>query len=144
MHKMKIKCRTTFDCTRTGVTGHYRASQVPFVDQSGQTINNQHDWARGRNQQRNYETLLQIVGLKTQPLDITDPIQVDNSWEFEFSVESGAVFSLTDAADPLAGLRQDCWGVPMIDQVGELSQSLSRLEPEQNIWFEILNTATEI
>jgi hypothetical protein len=146
MHKMKIRCRTNFDCTCTGVTGHYRASQVPFVDRSGQTVDNQRDWQRSRNQQRNYETLLQIFGLKTQPLDITTPVKVDDGWEFEFSVESGAVFSLTDHADPLAGLKQDCAGVPMIDQVDHNMQQLSVLSsvgPDQNIWFEILNTPTE-
>jgi len=146
MHKMKIKCRTAFDCTCTGVTGHFRASQIPFVDRSGQTINNQQDWQRSRNQQRNYETLLQIFGLKTQPQDLTVPALINNHWEFEFTVESGAVFAQTDHTDPLAGLKQDCAGVPMIGNVLDTAQQLtvlSSLGTDQNIWFDVINTATE-
>jgi hypothetical protein len=146
MHKMKILCRTAFDCTCTGVTGHYRASQIPFVDRSGQPVNNQQDWQRSRNQQRNYETLLQIFGLKTQPQDLTTPENVDGCWQFEFTVESGAVFAQTDHTDPLAGLKQDCAGVPMIGNVADTAQQLTVLslsDADQNIWFDILNTATE-
>jgi hypothetical protein len=140
---MKIKCKTVFDCTRTGVTGHYRASQTPFTDRSGQVIDNLQHWTRSRNQQRNYETLLQIFGLRTQPLDISSPEKIDGVWEFEFSVESGAVFSVIDQLDSLAGLKHDCQGVPMIADVNNVGQQLSILSPEENIWFDILNTATE-
>jgi hypothetical protein len=140
---MKIRCKTNIDCTYTGVTGHYRASQVPFTDRSGQTVSDHAAWLRSRNQQRNYETLLQIFGLKTQPLEITTPEKINNTWQFEFLVESPAVFSLTDSEDPLAGLKQDCQGVPMIDDVADISQQMIVLEPEQNIWFDVINTATE-
>jgi hypothetical protein len=144
MHKMKIRCTTTFDCTRTGVTGHYRVSQLPFVDRSGKLISTQQEWACSRNQQRNYETLLQIFGLKTQPLDITDPVKNSQSqWEFEFCVETPAVFLLADNSDPLASLKRDCEKVPMIADVGNISQPLSVLTVDQNIWFEVINTPTE-
>jgi len=67
---MQILCRTFFDCSPTGITGHYRPSQVPFTDGAGNTINNQHDWTFARNQQRNWETLNQLISLRTQPFDI--------------------------------------------------------------------------
>jgi hypothetical protein len=140
---MKIKCKTIFDCTCTGVTGHYRASQIPFTDRSGQQIDSQQDWQRSRNQQRNYETLLQIFGLKSQPMDISPPQKVDSFWVFDFVVESGAVFSVTDHADPLAGLKNDCTGVPMIANIEDVTQQLSVLVPDKNIWFDVINTATE-
>jgi hypothetical protein len=140
---MKIRCKTVFDCTYTGVTGHYRLSQLPFVDRSGQLISTQAEWIQSRNQQRNYETLLQIFGLRTQPMDITNPEHIDSVWQFEFSVESPAVFGLTDGKDPLAGLKQDCAGVPMIANVSDIAQQLKMLDPDQNIWFDILNTSTE-
>jgi hypothetical protein len=140
---MKIRCKTVFDCSCTGVTGHYRTSQLPFVDRSGQTVKTQSEWVQSRNQQRNYETLLQIFGLKTQPLDISAPEKTNNVWQFDFSIESPAVFAVYDDRDPLAGLKQDCVGVPMIADVSNIAQPLELLEPEQNIWFEILNTATE-
>jgi hypothetical protein len=140
---MKIKCQTVFDCTCTGVTGHFRAGQIPCVDRSGQAIASHSDWIRSRNQQRNYETLLQIFGLKTQPLDISPPRHTDSVWEFEFSVESPAVFSLTDSTDPLAGLKRDCNGVPMIAEVSDIAQTMSMLECDKNIWFFVINTPTE-
>jgi hypothetical protein len=140
---MKIKCTTVFDCSCTGVTGHFKSSHLPFVDRSGKTVSTHSEWVQSRNQQRNYETLLQIFGLKTQPLDISAPTQVDGMWQFEFLIESPAVFAMTDHADPLAGLKQDCAGVPMIDNVSDVSQPLKLLSPDLNIWFEILNTATE-
>lgn len=141
---MKIKCKTAFDCSQTGVTGHYRSSQIPFTDYSGQSVDSQQDWMRSRNQQRNYETLLQIFGLKTQPLDISSPVKINNNWEFEFSVESAAVFLVSDDSDVLAGLKNDCRGVPIIKEVDVVPQQMIMLEPGQNIWFEILNTAMEI
>jgi hypothetical protein len=113
------------------------------VDRSGQTVKTQSEWVQSRNQQRNYETLLQIFGLKTQPLDISAPEKTNNVWQFDFSIESPAVFAVYDDRDPLAGLKQDCVGVPMIADVSNIAQPLELLEPEQNIWFEILNTATE-
>lgn len=143
---MKIKCKTIFDCTRTGITGHFRSSQVPFVDRSGQLIENQQHWSRSRNQQRNYETLLQIFGLKTQPQDITAPVRHDNKWEFEFAVESSAVFKIANDPDVLAGLKNDCQGVPMVIDVSDASQKMIMLSAaglDQNIWFEVINTATE-
>jgi hypothetical protein len=116
------------------------------VDRSGQPVNNQQDWHRSRNQQRNYETLLQIFGLKTQPQDLTTPENTDGCWQFEFTVESGAVFAQMDHVDPLAGLKQDCAGVPMIGNVSDVAQQLTVLlmaDADQNIWFDVLNTATE-
>ena len=140
---MKIRCKTVFDCSCTGVTGHFRPSQLPFVDRNGQSVSSQAEWLRSRNQQRNYETLLQIFGLKTQPLDITAPKKIDQFWQFEFVIESPAVFAAVDSEDPLAGLKQDCTGVPMIADVSDIAQQLKMLDPGQSIWFEILNTPTE-
>jgi hypothetical protein len=140
---MKIRCKTVFDCSYTGVTGHYRPSQLPFVNRNGQSVTTQSEWIQSRNQQRNYETLLQIFGLKTQPLDISPPEKINNVWQFDFSIESLAVFAAHNDKDSLAGLKQDCTGVPMIADVSDIAQPLELLEPEQNIWFEILNTPTE-
>ena len=69
---MKIKVSTRYDCRRTGVTGHYRAGSAQFTDLAGQPVVNQPTWNRSRNQQRNLETLTQLVGMRTQLMSMTD------------------------------------------------------------------------
>lgn len=136
---MKIQCRTLFDCTYTGITGSFRPAQLPFTDQANQPVRDQEDWQRSRNQQRNYETLLQIFGLRTQPMNVSRPCCVDGAWEFTFESESEGVFAL-NGQDELAGLRADCEGVPMTVNLGEVTHTVSVLctqGPQQNIWFSL-------
>lgn len=142
---MKIDCKTLFDCSATGVTGHFRPSQIPFVDRAGQAVDNMQSWNDSRNQQRNWETLLQIVGLRTQPQDIVYPYCNDGVWHFSFTVESEGVFGLSGDPDPLAGLLQDCNGVPMLVNLSErmgLEPVLTSWGENQNIWFSI-NTSQD-
>ena len=54
---IKIEVHTQFDITATGVTGHYKSSQIPFTDAAGNIIDDANSWTRSRNQQRNWETL---------------------------------------------------------------------------------------
>lgn len=143
---MKIICRTLFDCTFTGVTGHYRSSEIPFKDRAGRTIANQQDWSYSRNQQRNWETLVQIISLRTQPIDLTVPVKNNNVWEFEFKSESEGVFEVFGNLDPLAGLKQDCEGVPMmlnLTEQSEITPTIETLGHNQNIWFSTVNNALE-
>ena len=72
---MKIKCKTLFDITFTGVTGRFSVSAIPFKDRTGREIKNIDNWNFARNQQRNYETLLQLLSLRTQPMNISNPKQ---------------------------------------------------------------------
>ena len=145
-HRMKITCRTLFDCSLTGVTGHYRSSEIPFVDRAGQTVSNQQDWNHSRNQQRNWETLLQIISLRTQPIDLTVPVKKNAEWEFEFDSESEGVFEMHGNLDPLAGLKQDCEGVPMMLNLTEqpsMTPTIATSGDNQNIWFIMVNNALE-
>ena len=80
---MKIQGRTLFDCSPTGITGHFRSSQIPFEDRVGQSIRNIEDWNRARNQQRNWETLQQMISLRAQPYILQVPQVIDNQWVFE-------------------------------------------------------------
>jgi hypothetical protein len=111
---MKFQCRTLFDITATGITGHYRSVRLPMTDWAGNTIVTEDQWNRARNQQRNWETLTQIVSLRTQLFDLTDPVQDQDSWSFEFSVESASVFGSAD--DPTKVLIQDSHNVPMLNK----------------------------
>lgn len=143
---MKILCRTLFDCSRTGVTGIFRSAELPFKDRANQDIRSQQDWNRSRNQQRNYETLTQIFGLRTQPLNITVPVKIQDTWQFAFDSESEGVFDVYGNADPLAGLKLDCDGVPMVLNLNEqagLGPTIRTQGPQQNIWFDTINTPLE-
>lgn len=127
---MKIRCTTKFDITATGVTGHYKPSRIPFTDASGQRITDERLWNHSRNQQRNRETITQLLSLRTQIENVTVPVLTDDVWSFEFEVESDTIFLYDN--DPLGVLKQDCYGVPM----------LLSTEPAlgaDNIWFEPIN-----
>jgi len=143
---MKILCRTLFDCSYTGITGHFRVAEIPFTDRVGQQITDQLEWNRSRNQQRNWETLMQIIGLRTQPQDMTIPVCRDGVWEFEFKSESEGVFEIFGNSDPLAGLKADCEGVPMMINLKErpgLAPTISIFGEDQNIWFSTVNNILE-
>lgn len=145
-HTMKILCRTLFDCSYTGVTGHFRVAEVPFTDRVGQRITDQLEWNRSRNQQRNWETLIQIISLRTQPQDMTIPTNRDGVWEFEFKSESEGVFEIFGNSDPLAGLKADFEGVPMMLHLNEqpdLSPTICVSGDNQNIWFETINNTLD-
>ena len=99
-----------------------------------------------RNQQRNWETLLQIISLRTQPIDLTVPEKKDTAWEFEFRSESEGVFEMHGNPDPLAGLKQDCEGVPMMLNLTEqpsMTPTIATSGDNQNIWFITVNNTLE-
>jgi hypothetical protein len=132
----KILCRCLFDITATGVTGHFKGSRIPFCDRSGNNITDEASWNRARNQQRNWETLTQIIGLRTQVMDLAQPEQFDGAWEFEFATETPDAYG--PAEDPTLILRMDSAGVPMLQNISanELMTAELVVEgPEQNIWF---------
>jgi hypothetical protein len=134
-------CQTLFDITATGVTGHFKATRLPYLDQAGQKIVDQATWNRSRNQQRNWETLTQILGLRTQLFDITMPIRdrLGTTWMFEFETESQVAFG--PDSDPYEVLRIDADGVPMILDLDNRSDLLPMLQTQgkhQNIWFAIV------
>ena len=136
---MKIQVRTLFDCSPTGVTGHFQFGKLPFKDRVGQTIQDENDWHRSRNQQRNWETLLQIISLRAQPVAITPTQKTDTGWQFEFEVEADGVYSTNEDPANIDSLYLDCAGVPMMTQLNEAPDAGTQLDPEKNIWFECIN-----
>jgi hypothetical protein len=127
---IKIECRTLFDITVTGVTGHFKSSRSKF--------NSIDEWNRARNQQRNWETLTQILNLRTQIMSSTDPVNNDDQWQFEFESESNV---WDNGSDPLAVLKEDCNGVPMLrelDNDPDIDDVLVTAGARQNIWFELV------
>jgi hypothetical protein len=135
---MKFACQTLFDITATGVTGHCKLNRMPFQDRSGRTIHDMESWNRSRNQQRNWETITQILSLRTQLFALTDPIQDQSGtrWMFEFETESDGVYGSEE--DPVAVLRADANGVPMLRELNndpDIDTVLITDGPRQNIWF---------
>ena len=135
---MKFACQTLFDITATGVTGHCKITRMPFQDHAGQIINNSESWNRSRNQQRNWETLTQILSLRTQLFDLTTPIQdqTGTRWMFEFETETDGVYG--PESDPVLVLRADAVGVPMLRELNndpDIDTILVTEGPRQNIWF---------
>ena len=141
---MNYAVQTFFDITATGITGHYKPARVPFRDHAGNVILDADCWNRARNQQRNWETLLQILGLRAQPMDLVMPVYRNQAWEFEFRIEAEEVYRVGD--NSLAGLMQDCEGVPMVTGLTEadgLGRTIVTQGDNQNIWFTLLNNTLE-
>ncbi len=110
---------TLVDITATGVTRHTTANELE------------------RNQQRNWETVLQCIGIKAQPQLIEGPyckqVVVDETtifpdiyfdeqlvWFFSFGVEHEDVFLIDN--DPVAGLDQAFSQVPIICGLNETAK----------------------
>ena len=142
---MKYACQTLFDITATGITGHCKSSKMPFRDRTGRMISDVESWNRSRNQQRNWETITQILGLRTQLFNLTEPIrdQTGTRWMFEFETETDGVYG--PESDPVAVLRADAAGVPMLTQLenaDDLSRVLITQGQGQNIWFALTSINT--
>ena len=135
---MKFACQTLFDITATGVTGHCKQSRMPFRVGARQLIHDTESWNRSRNQQRNWETITQILSLRTQLFALTDPIadQTGTRWMFEFETESDGIYG--PESDPVSVLRADAEGVPMLrelDNNPDIATVLITEGARQNIWF---------
>jgi hypothetical protein len=149
----KLRCYTLFDITRTGNI-HRRP---PINGTPEQTKR----WEKTRNTQTNFDTILQVISLRSQPENITDPVQeivvFDNSldifgflfdnedtaqsyWSFEFTIPHDKVYD--DGINELGNLFNDCEGVPMI-KVGtewdKLPNFLDTTPELKNIHFEVIN-----
>lgn len=121
------------------MTSSATRNRIPFRDRAGQPVNDESGWNRSRNQQRNWETLKQIIALRTLPVDITDPQLVNDNgtsvWTFEFEVEH-----IETLGDNLEHLKQDCESVPMLVNLTESDTSCSVLDPGSNVWFTHIDT----
>lgn len=131
-------CQTLFDITATGVTGHCKSSRMPFTDHAGQMIHDEVTWNRSRNQQRNWETITQILSLRTQLFGLSNPVQdtTGTRWMFEFETETDGIYG--SEVDPTQVLRADAEGVPMLrnlDNDPDIDTVLITSGTRQNIWF---------
>lgn len=147
----RITCYTLFDITQTGVLNRAR----PAEDQ------NYSQWLLNRNTQTNFDTILQIINLRSQPEMISIPKRIDIQfdkfenfgflfqqveneiypcWHFSFDISHHSVFD--DGENELGYLYKDCEGVPMILCKTEWDKLPNFLDisPElRNIYFRINN-----
>lgn len=133
----KIFCRTLFDITRTNVKHTFNAGKLPFRDANGRIVADHRTWMLARNQQRNWETLIQLISLRCQPHDLSSPdLPTKDSpwWRFQFSVED--TNSLALDGREFALLEQDCAMVPMLIGLSEQIQVTPMLIPGINLIFE--------
>ena len=135
---MRVRCWTTFDITVTGVRNNFNINRLPLNDASGQTITTREQWHRSRNQQRNWDTINQLVSLRTLPHSVSMPQCQDTGdvrlWDFEFSIDQED--SLAEGDNMFGSLERDCRGVPMITGMDETAGQIQVLEPSSNIGFE--------
>jgi hypothetical protein len=105
------------------------------ITATGVTRGNDSD-SLGRNQQRNWETVVQCMGLRTQPQNIHIPgamelelsgmafgdfyTGIQRVWTWSWSVESNGVYDLP--VKPLGGLLQDFEQVPIITGLTETAR----------------------
>lgn len=143
----RIRCHTLFDITQTGVLNRSKPA--------GDDVNT---WIHRRNTQCNFDTILQVISLRSQPEVCKIPIsvemnesdldkfgflykpsnQINHCWNFDFEVQHPNVFE--NGIKPLGALYKDCEGVPMIvcDNQLDTPAFLDVSEELRNIYFEVL------
>lgn len=134
----KIQCKTLFDITATGVRNNYKASQYIY-DHEGQLIKSEVEWIKARNQQRNWETVNQIMSLRTLPERISAPVHRDDAWWFEFEIPNASALKTNE--DELGLIKKDAQGVPMIVNLDEKSPLVPYIVidgEDVNVWFEVI------
>ena len=111
----RFELSTLFDLTQTDIKSYRRNA-----DLDEETYNFK------RNQQRNYETVLQCISLRCQPLNIQGPFTLETEsnliWQLSFETDRQNIF-LNDG-DPYGILKQDFNGVPMIVGLNETHKEL--------------------
>lgn len=151
---MRIKCYTLYDITQTNVNFRKKNTEIVPADEM-----------KKRSQQSNFETILQIINMRSQPEEISESeltvINIDdlkdfnfgylyeksynktinkiNVWSFTFSVDHADVFN--NGINDLGSLSDDCNQVPMIlrlEETFKLSNQMNISDEQRNIYFEIL------
>ena len=145
----RIATYTLFDITQTGV-----------MNRSKPTGDNIDTWIYERNTQCNFDTLLQVISMRSQPelvkfpskvilkeedfdkfgfLYVKEEDRLKECWKFEFDVQHSSVFE--NGITALGSLYNDCDGVPMIlckGQNDKIPAFLNTTDELRNIYFELI------
>ena len=83
-----------------------------------------------------------MISLRTQPMNIDNPSDVDKIWQFTFEVEADGVYSANADINNMDALLKECNGIPMITNLTEqpgVKSALIAFGDQKNIWFETVN-----
>ena len=129
-----IKIHTDFDITNTGVVRNFRAGNMPITI-DGKTITTESEWLKLRQQQANWETLIQIISLRAQPLNIHTSVN-KKDWTLEFDVDVKDVYMKN--GDRLGLLKEDIENIPLLTGLDEQKnlENPRRQNYPSNIRFE--------
>ena len=129
-----IKITTKFDITNTGIVRNFKENLLP-AKANGRIIYTREEWLRCRRQQTNWETVTQIISLRTQPLNMRTTVG-ESGWILEFDIEFDKLY-LKDG-DPMGLLKEDFSNVPLLTGLTEHTKtdSYEFIVVGQNIWFE--------
>ena len=73
--RSRYQIKTLIDVSPTGIISEYRGDvPMPFVDDLKNIINDQESWSNSRNEQRNWETLVQCISIRAQPIMLSEPV----------------------------------------------------------------------
>jgi hypothetical protein len=146
-----VRCNTLFDITQTGIISRRNAN------------NEDPTWILKRNQQCNFDTIIQAISLRSQPENITAPTKhmllfnqrhnfgllFDKSiktkisyWTFDFDIHYANVYN--NGINELGHLHNDCDKIPMIKCKTEWSMLPNYLDTDsntRNIYFEVIKNA---
>jgi hypothetical protein len=126
---MRIKVSTYFDITETGINRVYKSQHLP-TKINGKIIKTEEEWNTQRKQQNNFETVVQVLGMRGTPTDISKPVHNNDVWSFMFEVDNTLVYG-----KDLELLVTELEGTPMITGLTE-QKDLEPFLNSNNIWFE--------
>ncbi len=140
----KVECYCLFDITNTGINGQSRTTAFPIKTKDGIEISNTVELNRCRNQQRNFDTLLQVISLRTQIFNIKSPIYNQGNsyfqgrphWQFSFEIEPNSQWLVDN--DDFWILKQDTTGTPMIiglNETADLAPVLDATSATPNVIY---------
>lgn len=142
----KLRCYTLFDITQTNILSRHKPPENQDIT----------EWVRKRNSQCNFDTILQVISLRSQPEILSEPhkiqIKFDEfdhfgflfeptdqlypAWCFDFTVYHNDVFN--NGIIEFGLLYEDCDQVPMIlcgTEYNKLSSFLDTSDELRNIYF---------
>ena len=141
-------CYTLVDITKTGIVSIYKPSPI-FLDDVGNLIVDQQTWNDSRNQQRNWETAVQIISLRAQPMFLEESKMIKDVdftttkfgteytgtahvWSFNFGFENQGI--------PVESLKQDIDSIPIIIGLNEMvdfpAKTFITSSKYANVYFE--------
>ena len=135
------------DITATGLVAPYNSKFKQIIDDSDAVINNERTWNKSRNKQRNWETVVQVLGLRSLPNILATPVTVfdnlsnyefgsdyvgkENIWVFRFTTEQTGLF--TGINGPTELLDLDLHQVPITTNLDETVDITPAIIDTQNL-----------